>query len=83
MGPMNVPTGHAARAETKADRQRRLAREADAIYALDPAGAERRRRRTLRALDDVDAGRLIDDEAMAAWAASLGTDHELPVPEPG
>jgi predicted transcriptional regulator len=33
-------------------------------------------------LADVDAGRLIDDDAMRAWADSLGTDQELPVPEP-
>jgi hypothetical protein len=30
----------------------------------------------------MDAGRLIDDEAMQAWADSLGTDHELPIPQP-
>jgi hypothetical protein len=23
----------------------------------------------------------VDDEVMQAWADSLGTDHELPVPE--
>jgi hypothetical protein len=34
-------------------------------------------------LADADAGRLIDGEAMKAWADSLGTDDELPVPEPG
>ncbi len=50
---------------------------------LDPDRTERRHQRTLRALADVDAGRLIDDEAMQAWADSLGTDHELPVPRSG
>jgi hypothetical protein len=60
---------------------------ADLTMSDDPipaaALADRQLRRTLRALDDVDAGRLIDDEVMGAWAESLGTDHELPVPEPG
>ena len=66
--------------ETEADRQRQLAREAD---ARDPGGVERRRHLTLEGLADVDAGRLIDDEAMQAWANSLGTSHELPVPQSG
>lgn len=68
-----------SRPETEAATQRRLAGEAE---ARDPNGAERRRVRTMRGLADVDAGRLIDDEAMQAWADSLGTDHELPAPLP-
>ncbi len=67
------------RPETAVDRQRRLAREAD---ARDSAGAEQRRRLTLEGLADVDADRLIDDVAMQAWADSLGTDQELPIPQP-
>lgn len=35
---------------------------------------------TLEALADVDAGRVIDHEAVAAWIDSLDTDHPLPVP---
>jgi predicted transcriptional regulator len=69
-----------AGAETGVEQQRRLAREADARGLV---GAERRRRLTLVGLADVDAGRLIDDEAMQAWADSLGTDQELPIPQPG
>lgn len=65
--------------ETAAATQRRLAREAD---ASDPNGAERRRARTLQGLADVDAGRLIDHEAIQAWADSLGTDHQGPAPPP-
>lgn len=65
---------------SEAELQQRLAREAD---AKDPAGAERRRRLTLAGLADVDAGRLIEDDAMQAWADSLGTDQELPIPQPG
>jgi hypothetical protein len=30
----------------------------------------------------VDKGQLIPHEDMVAWAASLGTDEPLPVPEP-
>jgi predicted transcriptional regulator len=79
MDTSNLETGHRARPDTEAQEQRRLANEAD---ACDPDAAERRHQRTLRALADVDAGRLIDDEAMQAWAHSLGTDDELPTPQP-
>lgn len=41
---------------------------------------EERRRLTLEALADVDAGRVIDQQAVQAWADSLGTDHPLPAP---
>lgn len=67
-----------ARFETDTERQHRLAREADARGANN---ADRRRRLTLVGLADIDAGRLIDDEAMRTWADSLGTDHESPIPQ--
>lgn len=41
---------------------------------------EERRRLTLEALADVDAGRVIDHQAVQAWADSLDTDTPLPVP---
>jgi len=41
---------------------------------------EERDRLTHEALADVDAGRVIDHQAMQAWAESLGTDEPLPVP---
>ena len=41
---------------------------------------EERRRMTLEALADVDAGRVIDHQAIQAWADSLGTDTPLPPP---
>jgi hypothetical protein len=63
--------------ETEAERQQHLARETD---AKDPAAAEQRRRLTLEGLADVDAGRLIGDEAMQAWADNLGTDYQQPAP---
>ncbi len=83
MASVDLRPRRPARPETEAARQRRLARAADTADLRDPGAAERRRQRTLGALADVDAGRLIDDSAMQAWADSLGTDHELPLPEPG
>jgi len=41
---------------------------------------EERSRLTLEAMADVDAGRVIDHQAVQAWADSLGTDSPLPVP---
>ncbi|KRP42967.1 Predicted transcriptional regulator [Pseudomonas libanensis] len=41
---------------------------------------EERSRLTLEAMADVDAGRVIDHQAVLAWADSLSTDSPLPVP---
>ena len=41
---------------------------------------EERHRMTLEALADVDAGRVIDHQAVQAWADSLGTDKPLGSP---
>lgn len=41
---------------------------------------EERSRLTREALADVDAGRVIDHQAVQAWADSLGTDKPLRVP---
>ena len=41
---------------------------------------EERHRMTLEALAEVDAGRVIDHQAVQAWADSLGTDEPLPTP---
>jgi predicted transcriptional regulator len=41
---------------------------------------ELRRRMTLDAMADVDAGQVIDHQSVQAWAESLGTDQPLPVP---
>jgi len=41
---------------------------------------EERSRLTREALSDVDAGRVIDHQAVQAWAESLSTDNPLPVP---
>ena len=42
---------------------------------------EESRRLTLEALEDVDAGHVIDHQAIQAWADSLDTDNPLPVPD--
>jgi len=44
------------------------------------AQEDERDRLTHMALADVDAGRVIDHDAVLAWADSLGSDQELPVP---
>jgi predicted transcriptional regulator len=41
---------------------------------------EERRQMTLDALADVDAGHVIDHQAVQAWAAGLDTDNPLPAP---
>jgi len=41
---------------------------------------EERHRMTLDALEDVDAGRVIDHHAIQAWADSLGTGKPIPSP---
>lgn len=41
---------------------------------------DERHRLTLEALADVEAGRLIDHQAIVAWADSLETDAPLPSP---
>src|SRR3990167_3381921 len=41
---------------------------------------EERSRLTRESLADVDAGRVIDHQAVQAWAESLSTDTPLPVP---
>lgn len=41
---------------------------------------EERHRMTLEALADVDAGRVIDHQAIQAWAESLRTEQPLPPP---
>jgi len=43
---------------------------------------EERHRLTLEALADVDAGQVIDHQAVQAWAQSLGTKKPRPAPRP-
>lgn len=44
------------------------------------AQEEERDRQTQEALADVDAGRIIDHQAVQAWVDSLSTDEPLPAP---
>ena len=41
---------------------------------------EERRRLTIEAMADVDAGLVIDHQSVQAWADSLDSDKSLPVP---
>lgn len=41
---------------------------------------EERRRLTLEALADVDAGQVVDHQVVLAWADSLDTETPLPLP---
>jgi hypothetical protein len=58
-------SGQAARSETEAERQRRLAWEAEMIAEADA---------------DIAAGFYVDSDEMDVWIDSIGTDHELPPP---
>jgi len=44
------------------------------------AQQEERDRWTLEALGDVDAGRVVDQDSVQAWAESLGSGEPLPTP---
>ncbi|MGL5632610.1 MAG: CopG family ribbon-helix-helix protein [Azovibrio sp.] len=46
------------------------------------AHEEERNRLTHEALADIDAGHVIDHQAVKAWANSLSTDESLPLPVP-
>ncbi len=63
--PLPGDSPPAARCETAADRQRRLAWEAEMI-------AEARA--------ELDAGLFVGAAEVDAWIDSIGTDHELPLP---
>ena len=47
---------------------------------MSRAEQEVERSLTLEALDDLDAGRVIDHQSVQAWADSLADDRPLPVP---
>lgn len=54
-----------SRTETEAERNRRLAREAEMIAEADA---------------ELDAGLYVDPAEIKAWIDRIGTDHELPSP---
>jgi predicted transcriptional regulator len=77
----HVPLGLAEKVEAMASRLERsrgwVMKQALAAWVdLE----EERHRMTLEALEDVDAGRVIDHQAIQVWADSLGTDKPLPSP---
>ena len=77
----HVPIGLAEKVEAMAARVERsrgwVMKQALAAWVDQE---EERHRMTLEALADVDAGRVIDHQAIQAWADSLGTDTPLPPP---
>jgi predicted transcriptional regulator len=77
----HVPLGLAEKVEAMASRLERsrgwVMKQALAAWVDQE---EERHRMTLQALDDVDASRLIDHQAIQAWADSLASDMPLPPP---
>ncbi|WP_347912423.1 ribbon-helix-helix domain-containing protein [Pseudomonas grandcourensis] len=77
----HVPVDLAERVDELADRLDRsrnwIVKQALSAW-LDQE--EERSRLTREALADVDAGRVIDHQAVQAWAESLSTESPLPVP---
>jgi len=77
----HVPLGLAQKVEAMASRLERsrgwVMKQALAAWVDQE---EERHRLTLEALDDVDAGHVIDHVAITAWADSLGTSEQLPSP---
>ena len=77
----HVPLGLAEKVEAMASRLDRsrgwVMKQALAAWVDQE---EERHRMTLEALEDVDAGRVIEHQALRAWADSLNTDRPLPSP---
>jgi predicted transcriptional regulator len=67
MDTTNLETGDTPRAETEAERRRRIAWEAEGIA---------------RARASITAGYYATSAEVNAWIDSLGTDNPLPVPYP-
>lgn len=77
----HVPTGLADKVDALAQRMDRsrgwIMKQALSAW-IDQE--EERHKLTLEAMDDVDAGRVIDHASVLAWADSLSTDNPLPPP---
>ena len=77
----HVPTALAEKVEAMASRLERsrgwVMKQALAAWVDQE---EERHRMTLQALEDVDAGRVIDHQAVQAWADSLSSDKPLRPP---
>jgi predicted transcriptional regulator len=77
----HVPLPLAAKVDEMANRMERsrgwIVKQALATW-LDIE--EAKRQMTFEAMADVAAGHVIDDATVQAWAETLGTDRQLPVP---
>lgn len=77
----HVPLPLAAKVDEMASRLDRsrgwIVKQALAVW-LDTE--EAKRRLTLEAMAEVETGHVVDDSAVQAWAETLGTDRQLPVP---
>lgn len=49
---------------------------------MESRNSKEQERLTWEALADVDAGRVVDHEAVVDWAESLGTDCPISAPSP-
>ena len=67
MDTMNTAAGHTPPPETEAERQARIAWEAERIAEADASIA---------------AGYYVTSAEVRAWIDSIGTDHPLPPPYP-
>jgi len=77
----HVPLSLAAKVDQMASRLERsrgwiMKQALSAWIALE----EERNQLTQEALEDVGAGRVVDHQAVQAWAESLGADQPLPTP---
>ncbi len=77
----HVPLALADKIEAMASRlERSRGRVMKQALAASVDQEEERHRMTLETLEDVDVGRVIDHQAITAWADSLGADGPLPPP---
>ena len=67
MDTINPESGPAPLPDSEADRQRRVAWEADRIAEADA---------------EIAAGLFVDSAAVKTWIDSIGSSHELPPPSP-
>jgi predicted transcriptional regulator len=81
---VRLPEDLSARVEELAAKLQRskswIINEALRDYVERAEGDAQRWRETLKALDSVRAGKLIDGDTVDKWIASWGTDKELPPP---
>jgi predicted transcriptional regulator len=86
MTSIRMPDDLAERLEQTARLMRRakgwVINEAVREYVEREEQRQQMLRETQEGLADIDAGRVVDGEAVMAWLESWGTDHELEPPKP-